>query len=148
MTCSTRIRIEDVGRVLIRVEPGQRQPAAECHRRCRAGSWHCDLLSNSSVILNFHRTFPTHYSWLGICPLFSFIIDWFLFAALMGLVRLKIILSGFLFFRHFYLSRRYNHAQTEQFIDWFFYLFPISLREPLSMFMLASELTFVTIKFE
>lgn len=81
MMCSTLTMNEDAGRVLNRGGLPRRR-AEGCRLLCRAESWHSGRShppSNSTGTLNFHRTFPRRYSWLGICPLSWLIIDWFSF---------------------------------------------------------------------
>lgn len=124
--------IEDAGRIWILVVRHRRPPAAEFRRSCLAENWHCVPLSSSTVKLNFHRTFPTRYSWLGICPLFSFIIDWFWFGARSALVFPRKVI---LLYRHsFTFTHWYHRAQTGEKLYRLtrFHLFGISLAAPLS----------------
>lgn len=55
-------RIEVAERTSILVDRHRQPLEAEFHQLYPVENWHFDLLSNSLVILNFHRTFPTHYS--------------------------------------------------------------------------------------
>ena len=151
---STQTMNEDAGRILIRVDQYRR--TAEFHQQSQAESWHFVPPSNSPEILKFHRTFPTRYSWLDICPLFSFIIDWFSFG-LSQPGREKVIYVQFSFFltllhQHWYTFTwaSLSREQRGLLIQLFHQIFHISILITTIIGCLLWHLTktFITIEYK